>query len=204
VAGPELRALAVADAPERWSALGFGVVDARVELGGVSIELGGLDGSGITGWTLSGAPGKDPIDGLPTTLVEKAAASLTFSTRVEVEHPNGALGIDHVVVATPDFDRTAAALDAAGLTLKRVRQAGERRQGFRRLGPAIMEIVEAPEARATHFWGLTIVVADLAVARAHMNGHLSDDRPAVQPGRRIATLGRGAGLSTRVALMDPE
>ena len=47
---------------------------------------------------------------------------------------------------TPDFDRTVAALDARGLALRRTRQAGDRRQGFRRLGPAIMEIVEAPEA----------------------------------------------------------
>ena len=62
----------------------------------------------------------------------------------EVAHPNGAVGIDHVVVATPDFDRTAAALDAAGLGLRRVRDAGGFRQGFRRLGPAILELVEAP------------------------------------------------------------
>jgi hypothetical protein len=205
VAGPQLTALAVADAPERWAALGFAVRDECVALGGVSIELGG-PGTGITGWTLAATdpPPPSDIDGLPTTLLEKVAAEATFSIRVESDHPNGALGIDHVVVATPDFDRTEVALEAAGLGLRRLRQAGDRRQGFRRLGPAIMEIVEAPEAEATHFWGLTLVVADLAAARARMNGHLSDDRPAVQSGRRIATLGRGAGLSTRVALMDPE
>jgi hypothetical protein len=205
VAGPQLTALAVADATERWAALGFAVEDRCVALGGVSIELGG-PGTGITGWTLAGgslALAGD-IDGLPTTLVEKVTAEATFSLRVESRHPNGALGVDHVVVVTPDFDRTAAALAAADLGLRRLRQAGDRRQGFRRLGPAIMEIVEAPEAETTHFWGLTIVVADLAAARAPMNGHLSDERPAVQPGRRIATLGRGSGLSTRVALMDPE
>jgi hypothetical protein len=120
------------------------------------------------------------------------------------DHPNRALGIDHVVIATPAFDRTAAALDAAGLGLRRVRQAGDRRQGFRRLGPAIMEIVEAPEAEAAHFWGLTIIVADLELAAAHAHGHLSPTRPAAQPGRQIATVGREAGLSTRLALMDPE
>jgi hypothetical protein len=203
VAGPQLTALAVADAPERWAALGFAVEDRRVSLGGVSIELGG-PGSGITGWTLTDVDRPSDIDGLPTTLVENASAEVASSLRVESDHPNGALGVDHVVIMTPEFDRTAAAFDAAGLAFKRVRQAGDRRQGFRRIGPAIMEIVEAPEAETTHFWGLTIVVADLGGARAHMNGHLSDDRPAVQPGRRIATLGRGAGLSTRFALMDPE
>jgi hypothetical protein len=109
-----------------------------------------------------------------------------------------------VVIVTPDFDRTAAALEAAGLGLRRTSQAGDRRQGFRRLGPTIMEIVQAPEADTPHFWGLTLTVADLDAARDHMGGHLSDTRTAVQHGRRIATLGRGAGLSTRVALMDPE
>jgi hypothetical protein len=205
VAGPQLAGLAIADPPERWAALGFGVVENRVELGGVSIELGG-PGTGITGWTLAGGDGAldQAIDGLPTTQRETATVTVAKSLRVESEHPNGALGIDHIVIVTPDFDRTSGALDAAGLTLKRVRQAGDRRQGFRRLGPAIMEIVEAPEADAPGFWGLTVTVTDLAAPRAYMGVHLGGVRPAVQPGRHIATLGRGAGLSTRVALMDPE
>jgi hypothetical protein len=206
VAGPQLAALQIADLPESWARLGFAVEDGRVALGGVSIELCGPDGSGITGWTLAGLRGKTAadIDGLPTTLIEEAAAAVTSSTRVEPEHPNLALGIDHVVIVTPDFARTSAALDAAGLALKRVRHAGDRRQGFRRLGPAIMEIVEAPDADRVAFWGLTIVVADLARAASHSDGHLSPVRPAVQPGRQIATLAREAGLSTRLAFMDPE
>jgi hypothetical protein len=203
VPAPELAALAIADPPERWAALGFAVVENRVALGGVSIELGG-EGSGITGWALAGAASEGEIDGLPTTRIAKVTAEVTNSIRVEPGHPNGAIGIDHVVIVTPDFDRTAVALEAAGLSLRRVRQAGDRRQGFRRLGPAIMEIVEAPEADATGFWGLTITVTDLDVARSHMGGHLSETRPAVQPGRHIATLGRQAGLGTGMALMDPE
>jgi hypothetical protein len=201
VAGPQLAALQVADPPERWAALGFAVRDGWVTLGAVSIELGG-PGAGITGWTLAGAGGEGDIDGLPTTQRENAPDLGVKSLRVA--HPNSAIAVDHVVIVTPDFDRTAAALEAAGLTLKRVRQAGDRRQGFRRLGPAIMEIVEAPEADTPRFWGLTITVADLDAARAQMSGRLSPARPAVQPGRQIAIVGREAGLSTRVALMDPE
>ena len=119
-------------------------------------------------------------------------------------HRNGAVGVDHVVVVTPDFDRTAGALAERGLELRRVRQAGDRRQGFRRLGPAIMEIVEAPEAPAPSFWGLTLLLADLAAPGPELGAHLGDVRPAVQPGRRIAAVGRGAGLTTRLAFMDPE
>ncbi len=109
------------------------------------------------------------------------------------------------MIITPDFDATAAALDAAGLAFRRVRQAGDRRQGFRRLGPAIMEIVEAPEADAAALLGADHRSWPISRCRPRTHdGHLSDDRPAVQPGRQIATLGRGAGLSTRLALMDPE
>jgi hypothetical protein len=205
VAGPQLAALAIADRAERWAALGFAVGDGCVALGELSIELGG-PGTGITGWTLVGSAigSARDIDGLPTTQREKVPATGTKALRVESGHPNGAIAVDHVVIVTPDFDRTGAALDAAGLGLRRTRQAGDRRQGFRRLGPTIMEIVEAPEAQAPGFWGLTVTVADLEVARAHMAGHLGPTRAAVQPGRHIATLSRDAGLAPGVAFMDPE
>jgi fermentation-respiration switch protein FrsA (DUF1100 family) len=32
-------------------------------------------------------------------------------------HPNGALALDHVVILTPDFDRTAQALAEAGMVV---------------------------------------------------------------------------------------
>ena len=118
--------------------------------------------------------------------------------------PNGVVGIDHVVIMTPDFDRTVAALDGRGLALRRTRQAGDRRQGFRRLGPAIMEIVEAPEAPRPGFWGVTFLVADLGALGDELAAHVGAVRPAVQPGRHIATLSRSAGLSMPVALMDAE
>jgi hypothetical protein len=192
----QLAGLTLADAPEDWRALGFTVDDAReVSLGGVTLTLGdsAAPARGITRWTLRHAP---ELDHVPTAITARPPAA-------PVEHPNGALSVDHVVIVTPDFDGSAAVLAAHGLELRRTRQAGDRRQGFRRLGPAIMELVEAPEAPAVAFWGLTIVVCDLvALARTHTE--VSDPRPAVQPGRQIATVDRSAGLSTRLAFMDPE
>jgi catechol 2,3-dioxygenase-like lactoylglutathione lyase family enzyme len=189
-----LAGLTVADPPAQWRALGFSVAQDRVILGGVKVSLGGA-GRGITGWTLRNVPPGD-IDGLPTSVI--AAPSETADG-----HPNGAVAIDHVVIFTPDFDRTAAVLAERGMELRRIRQAGDRRQGFRRLGPTIMELVESPEASAPGFWGLTIVVSDLeALAREH--AHVGPPRPAVQPGRHIATVDAAAGLSTRLALMDPQ
>jgi hypothetical protein len=119
-------------------------------------------------------------------------------------HPNGAIGIDHVVVVSPDFDRTAAALSDAQMPLSRVRDAGGFRQGFRRLGPAILELVENREAESTEFWGLVVIVGDLDALAARLGDRLGRVRPAVQPGRHIATLQPSAGLTPMAAFMNPE
>jgi hypothetical protein len=194
-----LAALQIADPPEAWKALGFTVSqDGLVVLGGVELWLD-AGGRGITGWTLRRISLHRDVDGLPT-------GTTTDPPPPQTDHPNGALGLDHVVVTTPDFDRTAAALDHAGIPLSRTRDAGGFKQGFRRLGPAILEIVEAPTMPAgpARFWGLVVVVADLVGVRARLTPHVSEIRDAVQPGRRIATLSEDAGLSPRIAFMDPE
>jgi hypothetical protein len=187
-----LSALEIADPAERWEALGFAVGDGRLALGGVRIELG-VPGSGITAWSLPA------VDGL-ATFAPGGGPALS-------EHPNGAVGLDHVVIVTPDFDRTAAALDAADLTLRRIRAAAGFRQGFRRIGPAILELVETvgeePDGPA-RFWGLVVVVRDIDGLASRLGGLLGTVRPAVQRGRRIATLRSQAGLGTKVAFMDPE
>ncbi|MGI8715712.1 MAG: glyoxalase [Solirubrobacteraceae bacterium] len=208
---PELAALAIADPPERWRALGFAIDERdRVVLGGVELALGGAGGAGagqagagITGWTLRFVRAGGDIDGLATSVTAEPSGR-AGRLGPPSPHPNGALGVDHVVIVTPDFDRSVSALAQRGLALRRIRRAGDRRQGFRRLGPAIMEIVEAPEAPAAGFWGLTLVLADLRAPGALLAAQLGEIRPAVQPGRQIATLRAGAGLSARVAFMDPQ
>ena len=194
----ELVALEVGDPPEAWEALGFSVSpDRAIELGGVRVQLG-ADGEGIVSWTLRGIDRTDAIDGLPTRVIDQSVAR-----DVVVSHPNGAIAVDHVVILTPDFDRTAAAVAAAGMPLRREAERNGARQGFRRLGPAIMEIVQAPELRATRFWGLVVIVRDLDALAERFGDLLSEIRPAVQPGRRIAPLRSKAGLGPAVAFMDP-
>ena len=140
------------------------------------------------------------IDGLPTEVVAPPPPVLA-------EHPLGAIGLDHVVVVTDDLERTSAALaDATGAPLKRVREVGEIRQGFHRLGPLIVEVVERaglPPGPAA-FWGLVLNVEDLDVAAERLGPELiSPPKPAVQPGRSIATVRAEAGLGLPVALMTP-
>ncbi len=149
------------------------------------------------------------LDGLPTEVSgeEQPADS--------PPHPNGVVALDHVVAISSDLDRTIAALQAAGLDLRRVREeptpAGAPRQAFFRLGTTILEVVQEPEEatdraggdRPAFFWGLAFTVPDLDAAVEFLGDRVSEARTAVQPGRRIATLRRAAGLSLPVALITP-
>jgi hypothetical protein len=198
---PQLTDLQIADPADRWAALGFAVEAGKLDLGGVRLTLN-APGNGITGWSIQGIAPTDAIDGLPTTATPHRPQTPRSS-----HHPNGARGLDHVVITTPDFDRTAQSLDAHGMPLRRIRDAGDFRQGFRRLGPAILELVEntsAPPSGPARFWGLVIIVDDLEALGPRIAPHLSEPKPAVQPGRRIATLRASAGLSPAVAFMTAE
>jgi catechol 2,3-dioxygenase-like lactoylglutathione lyase family enzyme len=127
------------------------------------------------------------------------------------------VAIDHVVAMTPTLDRSVAVLQAAGLDLRRVREqptpAGAPRQAFFRLGAEILELVQEPEqvlaareggaALGARLWGLAFVAPDLERTVAALGEHVSEAREAVQPGRRIATVRRSAGLAVPVALMSP-
>jgi catechol 2,3-dioxygenase-like lactoylglutathione lyase family enzyme len=204
----ELDELAIADEPATWATLGFAVEGDACVVGGVRIRLAGRDaGRGLVSWSLRGIK-RAELDGLPTTRSDAGEPPDAPS------HPNGVTTLDHVVAITPDLDRTVAALQAAGLDLRRIREqptpAGAPRQAFFRLGPVILEVVQEPQEaiaagggpdRRAFFWGLAFRVADIDATVAALGEHVSPARPAVQPGRRIATLKRSAGLALPVALM---
>lgn len=194
---PELDELVLGDPPEAWEALGFAAVDGVVALGGVRLRLT-ASGGGIASWSLRGIEPDADLDGLPTAAVSEVPLP------EPVSHPVGAVALDHLVALTPDFDRTAGKLRAAGLDYRRTRDAGSGfRQAFFVLGPCLLELggpAEVPEAR---FWGLTLVVDDLDAAADRLGDRLGGIKEAVQPGRRIATVRRAAGLGVPVALMTP-
>jgi hypothetical protein len=201
--------LTVADSPGSWRACGFRVEGEECVIGDVRIRFAPEEGrSGLSGWSLRGISSLD-LDGLPTTRSERPPPDAAPA------HPNGVASLDHVVAISSDLDRTVAALAAAGLDLRRLREeptpAGAPRQAFFRLGSAILEVVQEPSEateraggdRPAFFWGLAFVAPDLERTVAFFGDRAGKIRPAVQPGRRIATLRRGAGLSLPVALMTP-
>lgn len=201
--------LRIGDMPESWAGLGFAVDGDACVVGDVRIRLAGA-GSGrrLTGWSLRDFGG-DELDGLPTARSDRPPPTEA------PEHPNGITAIDHVVAISSDLDRTVGALEAAGLDLRRIREeptpAGAPRQAFFRLGAVILEVVQAPEEaiertggdRPVFFWGLAFVTPDLDATVASLGDRVGEIRPAVQSGRRIATLRRSAGLSVPIALMTP-
>lgn len=206
---PTLDELEVADPPDAWSALGFVVADDTCVVGDVRISLAGTGaGKGLVGWSLRDVESTE-LDGLPTTRSDRQAPG------EQPTHPNGVTALDHVVAITPTLDRTVAVLQGAGLDLRRIREeptlAGAPRQAFFRLGGSILEVVqEPPEAieraggdRPAFFWGLAFVAPDLDATVAGLGDRVSEVRSAIQPGRRIATLRRSAGLSLPVALITP-
>jgi hypothetical protein len=203
--------LTLAEEPARWEALGFAVSDGTVQLGSVHVVLAGANaGRGIIGWSLHGIAGVE-LDGLPTTLADAPP-----TRKRPPKHANGVTAIDHLVAMSPDLDRSVQTLQAAGLDLRRVREqptpAGAPRQAFFRLGKVILELVQEPdEVVATRpdgadgrarFWGLALLSDDLDRTVWHLGERSSEIRPAVQPGRRIATLRRSAGLAVPIALMS--
>jgi catechol 2,3-dioxygenase-like lactoylglutathione lyase family enzyme len=163
---------------------------------------------GIAAWSLRDLQ-CDELDGLPTTI------SVSPVPQPAPMHPNGVVAIDHIVAASPDLDRSVALLQAAGMDLRRVREqptpAGAPRQAFFRLGHEILELIQEPQEvveraggrdHPARFWGLALLVDDIDRCAEQLAGMISEVRPAVQPGRRIASVRRSAGLALPLALMS--
>jgi hypothetical protein len=186
---PAAREISVPGEAAAWARLGFAVGDdGTFALGGVRM--------------LTGAPELSvTVDGLTTDRPDALAlrsVSGKYASRVLTRHANGAEGVDHVVALTDDLGRTLAALEGAGLEVRRRAEppAVPARMAFLRLGELVLEVVEGDRHG---LWGLVAIVPDLD----GLGELVGRPRDAVQPGRRIATVRREAGLPVALAFMTP-
>jgi len=214
--------LVVSDRPETWRAAGFAVDDDGIcRVGDVRIALVGPvepdeDGNpreGIISWKLRLTPSRlqlrevdlsvSEIDGLPTSFTDEEPC------RPGV-HDNSTLTLDHLVVMSPDLERTTKAFASIGVSPRRYRDfelAGSTmRQIFFKLGDVILEVVGHPTEAGVGpsvFWGLTHAVRDIDEAALLLGANLGPIRNAVQNGRRIATVRhRNIGMSVATALIS--
>ena len=141
---PTLQALVTGDDPDAWTAAGFAVEQGALEVGGVGIVCTG-DGRGHNRWTLGPDVPSTDLDGIPSVAIDPAAPAGTG-------HPNGISAVDHVVVRSPDLDRTTGALGAAGFDCRRIRDVpggGGTQQRFFLVGPRCSSWSGRPNRPAT-------------------------------------------------------
>jgi hypothetical protein len=213
--GVTIDEILIADPVQAWAAAGFTVdADGTCRAGHVRIRLGARRDAGagatrtrITAWTLRGLPPGAVTAG---TLDGLATGSSDSTPPVPAQHPNGTRLIDHLVVTTPDHDRTVAAFEQAGLQRRRTRPTDHGGapylQSFFRAGEVIVELVgpETPTGDGpSRFFGLAYTVDDLDATATTLGIGLGPSRDAVQPGRRIATLRhQDFGLSVATAFLS--
>jgi hypothetical protein len=198
-----LAALRAGGPLDPWTAIGFTADDA----GAIAFANGALllDPDlppGLHGLVVDGIddPAGD-LEGIPLSTGRPPAPT---------DHPNGACELDHVVVVTDDLLRTSDAVAAVlGLERRRIRETDTVRQAFHRFADVgttrgcIVEVVENGRVDRPALWGVVVNVVDLDAFVAHHGPDLvSPPKPAVQPGRGIATIRSGAGLGVPVAVMS--
>ena len=218
--------IVVADDGAAWRSAGFTVDDTNhAHIGAVRFHFVGREAQpkgGIVAWSVAGISSAHDLDGLATTVVNDASRAVPSDERdadvARVEglptHRNSVTIVDHVVVATPDINRTIGQFVSVGMEPRRERLGGSEahpmRQVFLRAGEVIIEVVGPPVApndarireRRASFYGLAFSCADLDACAALLGDGVGTIRDATQPGRRIATLRHDQfGISVPTVLM---
>ena len=200
--------LVVGGEAQNWALIGITFdLDHCAVLGDVVLRLDSSQAPGLHSWVLHGAEeDATNIDGVATS---HAIGDFQIAASVQADFDLGVIGVDHVVINTPDLMRTSDALTAAtGAPLKRVRDAGNNvQQGFHRLGSVVVEIVTAPSMHPgpASLWGFVLNVKDIYAVANHVGPDvLSIPKPAVQAGKLIATFRSSLGLGVPVALMGQD
>lgn len=200
--------LVVGGEAQNWALIGISFdASNRAALGDVALRLDTSLEPGLHSWVLQGADvNVGNIDGVVTSHV---VGDSQIVVSVKADFDLDVIGVDHVVINTPDLMRTSNALTVAtGVPLKRVRDAGNNvQQGFHRLGSVVVEIVTAPSMHPgpASMWGFVLNVKDIYAVANHVGPDvLSIPKPAVQAGKLIATFRSSVGLGVPLALMGQD
>ena len=175
------------------------VIDTATTLTHVSLPLP---------WDAFGLP--SPLSGSGTTLVDGAPGwRWTTPPPIDIPEAPAASGspepgwdVDHVVLLVPDMDDLHVAMQAVGLEPRLTIQVSGRTTSFFRVG-TVLEVVEAP-VRAAALYGVALVTDEpleaVSLRWRAMGIEVGDIRPAIQPDRRIFTVG---AVEAGLAVMSP-
>lgn len=198
-----LDAVQIGDDADAWRAAGFEVADGSIPVDTTVIEC--MHDGRTPSWRLwaDGVALPADLDGIATTATEDPPDTRSST------HPNRVVGIDHLVLQSPDLDRTTEAFERLGVECRRIREIPgsepTMQQRFFRFGPVILELVGNAEPTGdgpAAIWGFAFTVDDIDAAATHLGPACGAPKVAVQPGRRIATVRtRDLGISLPVALM---
>ena len=200
--------LVVGGRAQNWALIGITFdLNHCAALGDVVLRLDTSLEPGLHSWVLHGA--EENVTNIDGVVTSHAAGDSQIAASVQSDFDLGVIGVDHVVVNTPDLMRTSDALTAAtGAPLKRVRVAGNNmQQGFHRLASVVVEIVSAPTMHPgpASLWGFVLNVKDIYAIANHVGPDvLSIPKPAVQAGKLIATFRSSVGLGVPLALMGQD
>lgn len=143
--------------------------------------------TGEPGWRWTTAP---PPLGIPETAAVRGTREPGWD-------------VDHVVLLVPDMSDLHSALLTMGLEPRLSMQVRGRATSFYRVG-TILEVVESP-VRSAAIYGVALVAEEpletVALRWRSMGIEVGDIRPAIQPGRRIFTVG---ALEAGLAVMSPD
>jgi hypothetical protein len=171
--------------------------------------VGSVDPRGVLSLAIQGVEGS--VDGIAVHVDTTRRIDAEGTGSGVVDHPNGVTGIDHMVVMTPDCERTIAALALIGLESRRVRRfevdGVTRRQTFFWLGDVILELVgpESPSGtESATVWGLALTSTDLDRTATFLGRAGGPPKRAVQTDRLILTVKtQDLDISTKLAIMSP-
>jgi len=217
---PKLHGVVCNDEPSCWERAGFKLNQDGQCLFAGSFQVRfarngafGAIGQGLLGWIWSGIDSID-IGGIATIVQDHPRNK--FQNQV---HPNGIIGVDHVVLMTNHVDETILSFEKFGITLKKKQEVnsreGERSKFmqafFRPSHGTIVEVVgPTPEHTdkqapvSAFLWGMTFVSENLEQTKQYLGDKLSNIRNAKQHGRKIATLRHKAfDIHVSIAIMSP-
>lgn len=198
-----LAAIDIGGGPAPWEAIGLRTDgDGRISFanGALVFQPGERGIIGLAIDALDQLP--DQIEGIPLRTGRVVPA---------IDHPIGAFELDHVVIMTDALERTSTSVsEALGLDCLRIRETEMVRQAFHRFADqggvrgCIIEIVENSRVQSPTLFGLVLNLTDIDAAAVRLGPDvIGSPKPAVQQGRRIATVRSTAGLGVAVALMSP-